>query len=107
MEKAGYELRVREPEFDEHRMVRTPTKDVHVHMFSPDSKEIERYLVFRNRLRQNESDRVRYEAVKRLLAERDWADMIEYAEAKSEVVESIIYRSVSKPNNGSICEALG
>lgn len=90
LEKAGYQLRVREPEFDEHRMVRTPEKDVHVHIFSPDSKEIEKYLVFRNWLRQNARDRGRYEAVKRSLAERDWSDMNKYAEEKSEVVESIL-----------------
>jgi GrpB-like predicted nucleotidyltransferase (UPF0157 family) len=34
MEGAGYVLRVREPGFDEHRMFRTPAKDVHVHVFS-------------------------------------------------------------------------
>jgi GrpB-like predicted nucleotidyltransferase (UPF0157 family) len=35
MESAGYQLRVREPEFHEHRMFRTPSKDVHVHFYSP------------------------------------------------------------------------
>ena len=96
LEKAGYELRVREPEFDEHRMVRTTDKDVHIHIFSPDSKEIEKYLVFRNWLRQNVKDRARYEAVKRSLAERDWSDMNKYAEAKSEVVENILSFAMSK-----------
>ena len=95
LESAGYELRVREPEFDEHRMVRTPDKDVHVHVFSPNSKEIEKYLVFRNWLRQNVKDRARYESVKRSLAERDWNDMNKYAEAKSEVVESILSLAMS------------
>ena len=96
LEKAGYELRVREPDFDEHRMVRTPEKDIHIHIFSPDSKEIERYLIFRNRLRQSAGDRARYEAVKRLLAEKDWADMNQYAKAKSEVIESILALGVDK-----------
>ncbi len=90
LEAAGYELRVREPEFDEHRMVRTPERDAHVHVFSPASMEIDRYLIFRNLLRRNADDRVRYEQVKRMLAEKEWGDMNEYAEAKSEVVESII-----------------
>ena len=35
LEDAGYVLRVREPDFHEHRMFRTPEKDVHVHVFSP------------------------------------------------------------------------
>ena len=46
LEEAGYELRVREPDFHEHRMLRTPTRDVHVHVYSPSSPEIERCLVF-------------------------------------------------------------
>jgi GrpB-like predicted nucleotidyltransferase (UPF0157 family) len=29
----GYELRVREPDFDEHRMVRTTARDAHIHIF--------------------------------------------------------------------------
>ena len=52
--------------------------------------EIDRYLIFRNRLRSSADDRLRYESVKRRLAEMDWSDINEYAEAKSEVVESII-----------------
>ena len=33
LETAGYVLRVREPDFDQHRMFRTPARDVHVHVF--------------------------------------------------------------------------
>lgn len=90
LEKSGYELRVREPEFHEHRMLRTPAKEVHVHVFSPRSPEIERYLVFRDRLRQNAHDRQSYEAVKRELAARSWPDMNAYADAKTGTVEQII-----------------
>lgn len=91
---AGYELRVREPEFDEHRMVRTPERDVHVHIFPPHSKEIDRYMAFRNQLRTNSVDRIRYERAKRMLAEREWEDMNEYADAKSEVIEEIISKGL-------------
>src|SRR5262249_32790734 len=31
---AGYVLRVREPDWHQHRMFRTPRRDVHVHIFS-------------------------------------------------------------------------
>jgi GrpB-like predicted nucleotidyltransferase (UPF0157 family) len=44
LEAAGYVLRVREPDFEEHRMLRTPEKDVHVHVFSPNSREVERLV---------------------------------------------------------------
>ena len=90
LEQAGYQLRVREPEANEHRMFRTPDLSVHVHVYSTGSAEIDRYLVFRDRLRRNTNDRRRYEAAKRALAARDWPDMNAYAAAKSEVVESII-----------------
>jgi GrpB-like predicted nucleotidyltransferase (UPF0157 family) len=89
MEEAGYVLRVREPDFDEHRMFRTPEKDVHVHVFSAGSPEIERYLLLCDRLRQNEGERELYAQTKRELAKRDWPTMEHYAEAKTEVVEGI------------------
>jgi GrpB-like predicted nucleotidyltransferase (UPF0157 family) len=90
IEAAGYELRVREPGFHEHRMFRTTTRDVHVHFYSPDSPEIGRNLIFRDRLRNNNEARRTYEDVKRKLATQSWADMNAYADAKSEVIERII-----------------
>ncbi|HEX8904123.1 MAG TPA: GrpB family protein [Longimicrobiaceae bacterium] len=87
---AGYVLRVREPEWFEHRMLRTSERDVHVHVLSAGCPEIGRYLAFRDRLRRHAADRLRYERTKRELAAREWADMDEYARAKSEVVESIL-----------------
>ena len=95
LEEAGYVLRVREPDFDEHRMFRTPEKDVHVHVFSSGSPEIERYLLLRERLRENEEDRELYARTKRELARREWPSMQHYAEAKTEVVEGIIARAAA------------
>lgn len=90
LQEAGYELRVREPEFDQHRMVRTPERDVHVHIFPPQSKEIGRYLALRNQLRSNAQDRSEYENLKHALAKREWEDMNDYADAKTEFVEAIL-----------------
>lgn len=90
LEAAGYRLRVREPDWNEHRMFRTPERDVHVHVYSEGCPEIERYLVFRERLRRNIEDRDRYERRKRELAMKEWSDMNDYAKAKTEVIESII-----------------
>jgi len=90
LQAAGYVLRVREPDWNEHRMFRTPEKNVHVHIYSLGCQEIERYLTFRNRLRSNAHDRQRYEKLKRELATIAWSDMNAYAEAKTEVIESII-----------------
>ena len=93
LEAAGYVLRVREPEWHEHRMFRTPEKDVHAHVYSADSNEIQRCLTFRDRVRRNSYDRIRYERTKRELAAREWPDMDAYADAKTEVIESIIAAS--------------
>lgn len=93
LEGAGYVLRVREPEWNEHRMLRTPERDAHVHVLSAGCPEIRRYLAFRDRLRRNPGDRQRYEQTKRALATRTWADMNDYANAKTEVVESILAAS--------------
>jgi GrpB-like predicted nucleotidyltransferase (UPF0157 family) len=97
IEGAGYVLRVREPGFDEHRMFRTPAKDVHVHVFSPGSPEIDRYLLLRERLREDEGDRELYARTKRELASRVWPSMQHYAEAKTEVIEGIIARAAAAP----------
>ena len=86
----GYLLRVREPDFFEHRMLRTAGRDVHIHVFSPETPEIGRNITFRDRLRRSAEDRARYEAVKRQLARRKWPDMNAYAEAKTGIIESIL-----------------
>lgn len=90
---AGYVLRVREPDWHEHRMFRTPEFDVHVHVFSPGCVEVARHLAFRNHLRNHAEDRLRYEALKRKLAQEDWSDMNAYARAKTELVEEILVRA--------------
>jgi len=91
----GYSLRVREPSFFEHRMLRTAARDVHVHVFSPGAPEIGRSITFRDRLRRSAEDRARYEAVKRRLAAQSWPDMNAYAGAKTDIIESIIAAAVA------------
>jgi GrpB-like predicted nucleotidyltransferase (UPF0157 family) len=93
LESAGYVLRVRELDFHEHRMFRTPAKDVRVHVYSSGSPEIERLLLLRDRLREDAEDRELYARTKRDLASRSWPSGDHYAEAKSEVVEDIIARA--------------
>lgn len=90
LQSLGYQLRVREPEFYEHRMVRTPARDVHVHVFSEGCPENERYVLFRDYLRLHPAQREAYAALKRELAQKEWADMNAYAAAKTAFVERII-----------------
>jgi len=96
LEEAGYVLRVREPDFYEHRLLRTPQKDVHVHVFSAGSPEIRRYLLLRDRLRQDEGERELYAQTKRELASKDWPSVDHYAEAKTEIIEGIISRAAAR-----------
>ena len=86
---AGYLLRVREPG---HLMVRTPERDVHVHVCAVDSEWEVRHLMFRDWLRTHPDDRQRYEDVKRSLA-GTWEDMNDYADAKTEVIAQIMARA--------------
>ncbi len=93
MVSSGYELRVREPDFDEDRMFRTPERNVHIHIYPPASGEIERYLLFRNYLRSNPTARDQYAILKRELSAADWNDMNEYADAKTKFIEDTISRA--------------
>jgi len=89
---AGYELRVREPDWHEHRMFRTPERDVHIHVFSDGSPEIARHIDFRDWLRVHDDDRYLYEQTKRRLASEDWPSMNAYADAKTGVIQQITQR---------------
>jgi GrpB-like predicted nucleotidyltransferase (UPF0157 family) len=90
LEAAGYLLRVREPDWNEHRMFRSVDRDVHIHIYSAGCPEIHRNLLFRDRLRKSAEDRMRYEQIKRDLAAKSWPDMNACALAKTAVIESII-----------------
>jgi GrpB-like predicted nucleotidyltransferase (UPF0157 family) len=86
----GYELRVREPG---HRMVRTPARDVHVHVMSAGGEAADDYLLFRDRLRSDPGDRELYERTKRSLITQEWSDMNAYADAKTGVISDIKERA--------------
>jgi GrpB-like predicted nucleotidyltransferase (UPF0157 family) len=94
LETAGYVLRIREPDWHEHRVFKGPDSDINLHVFSSGSTEIERMLRFRDRLRSNISDRQLYEQTKRRLAEKEWKYTHNYADAKTEVVEEILARAI-------------
>ncbi len=90
MQSIGYQLRVREPAFAEHRMFRNAQRDVHIHFYAADADEIDRYLLFRNVLRADPKWRDKYAALKHDLSKRDWEDMNEYANAKTAFINGLI-----------------
>lgn len=93
LEAAGYVLRIREPDWFEHRLLKGPDTNVNVHVFSSGCPEVARMLLFRDRLRSNDADRELYERTKRELAQKAWKYTQDYADAKASVVEEIIARA--------------
>jgi GrpB-like predicted nucleotidyltransferase (UPF0157 family) len=93
LEAAGYRLRIREPEWFEHRMFKGPDTDINLHVFSEGTSEIDRMLRFRDWLRSNESDRDKYAKVKRELAKQMWRHVQHYADAKTSIVQEILERT--------------
>jgi GrpB-like predicted nucleotidyltransferase (UPF0157 family) len=93
LEAAGFELHLREPGWQEHRLLRYAAPAANLHVFAADSAEAERMLLFRDRLRADADDRALYARTKRELAARTWTYVQDYADAKSSVVEGIIARA--------------
>ena len=92
---AGYVLRIREPDWFEHRVLKGPDTNVNLHVFSRGCDEADRMRVFRDHLRTNEDDRGRYADAKRELAAQEWKYVQHYADAKSAVVAEIMTRATS------------
>ncbi|PCC69182.1 GrpB domain, predicted nucleotidyltransferase, UPF0157 family [Nannocystis exedens] len=100
LEAAGYVLRIREPEWHQHRLLRGPDHPIHLHVFSSGCPEIARMLGFRDHLRAHPAARDRYAQVKRELAARTWAHVQHYADAKTDVIEAILTEAGAKQGPG-------
>jgi GrpB-like predicted nucleotidyltransferase (UPF0157 family) len=94
LEAAGYVLRIREPDWFEHRLFKGPDTNVNVHTFSEGCEEVDRMIGFRDWLRTHDDDRDLYLAAKRELAQREWKYVQNYADAKSAVVRDILVRAL-------------
>lgn len=95
LEAAGYVLRIREPNWYEHRVFKGPDTDLNLHVFSAGCVEIDRMIAFRDWLRTHAEDRALYEQTKRDLASRQWKYIQNYADAKAEIVEQILARATT------------
>src|SRR4051812_81336 len=98
LEGAGYVLRIREPEWFEHRLFKGPDTDINLHVFGSGAAEVQRMLRFRDRLRHDPAARTRYEGVKRELAVRTWRHVQDYADAKTAVVNQILQDAEGAPS---------
>jgi GrpB-like predicted nucleotidyltransferase (UPF0157 family) len=77
-------------------MFNGPDTKINLHVFSSGCPEIDRMLMFRDRLRSNSSDRDLYERTKLALAKKEWKQVQDYADAKTAVIEEIITRSTAQ-----------
>lgn len=93
LEAAGFVLRVREPEWEQHRCLRGSAPASNVHVFSPAAREPQRHVVFRDWLRTHPEDRERYAAVKREVAGRGFTDAMLYNNEKAWIVYDIYERA--------------
>jgi GrpB-like predicted nucleotidyltransferase (UPF0157 family) len=96
----GYRLHIREPDWEQHRVMKHDNPAVNLHVFTTGSVEIARMVGFRDRCRGLPDERRLYEQTKRALAARTWRHVQHYANAKSEVVEAIIARALAASGRG-------
>jgi len=93
LEEIGYTLRIREPDWYEHRVLNPPVINGNLHVFSPGCEEIDMMIMFRDWLRKHPEDKECYEKTKCELAARTWKYVQNYADAKSQVVQEILSRA--------------
>jgi GrpB-like predicted nucleotidyltransferase (UPF0157 family) len=94
LEQEGFVLRIREPEWLEHRVLSSARIASNLHVFSAGCEEIPRMLCFRDWLRTRDDDRQLYERTKRELAVRTWKHLQDYADAKTAIVREILHRAM-------------
>ena len=103
LEKAGYSLVIAEPDWFEHRVLKGPSVNLNLHVFSEGCEVADRMRLFRDYLTADAGARERYTAVKRDLSERTWKRIQDYADAKSDIVlellaEAEAWKAVSRTN---------
>jgi GrpB-like predicted nucleotidyltransferase (UPF0157 family) len=93
---AGFTLRIREPWWYGHRMLRADQPRANLHVFAPDSPEPVRHRIFRDWLRQDADDRDLYASTKAEAAKAANAlgeHVMQYNARKQAVVREIYARA--------------
>lgn len=93
LENLGFRLIVREPRFHGHRLFHYENPRVNLHIFTQDTPETARHLLFRDWLRQSEDDCLRYANAKLEAVQGCSVDIAKYHENKKRVVHDI-YRKI-------------
>ncbi len=95
LEQQGFRLRIREPDWFEHRLLQCIDTPSNLHVFTVECAEIGRMLAFRDWLRRHHEDRQLYEQTKLRLAAQTWRHLQDYADAKSDVTQQILRRALT------------
>lgn len=92
LEADGWVLRIREPDFEQHRLLRIERPECHLHVWSPGTPEPQRHRLFRDWLRAHPDERDLYAAAKLAAAGQGFTDGMHYNNAKAGVVYDIYER---------------
>ncbi len=92
LEAAGFVLRVREPEWEEHRCLRGSDPASNLHVWSSGSQEPARHAAFCDWLIAQPDDREAYAALKRDLAAQGFTDAMHYNNAKAGLIYDLYER---------------
>lgn len=96
LEGAGFVLTVREPWWHEHRCLKLWEPLVNLHVFGPEAPEPWKHRIFRDHLRRDAADRMRYAAAKRESADAANArgeTVMQYNARKEAVIREIYARA--------------
>ena len=95
LEAAGFALRIREPNWHEHRCLQSVDPRSNLHVWSPDSPEAIRHRMFRDWLRTHPEDLALYAETKRTSADESNAAnevVMAYNKRKEPVIRDILDR---------------
>ena len=92
LQPLGLLLHIREPDWDEHRMLTRRDRSVNLHVFGPAAPEPRRLVAFRDWLRTHDDDRAAYGALKVALGDQGFARVMDYNNHKAELVYDIYER---------------
>lgn len=92
LEAAGFALRVREPEWEQHRCLRLEHPRANLHVWSPGAQEPQRHLAFRDWLSARADDHAAYADLKCSLGEQGFTDAMLYNNQKAALVYDIYER---------------
>lgn len=92
LEAAGFSLRIREPDWEGHRLLTLEAPETNLHVFPPGTPEPQRHRMFRDWLGTHPDDLAAYAALKTELGRRSWRSGMDYNNHKGELVYDIYER---------------